>query len=107
MRLYQFTTEELEEQCNTLRRILIHKLNKDGLISQETYEDYMLNVAFIIRKPSLFNTFWNTVLKQKDQTSYIMVRQDSFVDDMNEDPEDPENNKKAKFEVIDLDKHKK
>ena len=104
MRLYQFTTEELEEQCNNLRRILIHKLHKDGLISKETYEDYMLNVAIIIRKPSLFNTFWNGVLKQEDKTSYIVVRQDSFVDDMNDEPED---DKKAKFKVVDLDKHKK
>lgn len=104
MQLYQFTLEELEEQCNTLRRILIDKLHKDGLISRETYEDYMLNMAIIIRKPSLFNTFWNGVLKQKDQTSYILVRQNSFVDDMNDPPED---NKKTKFKVVDLDKHKK
>jgi len=105
MHLYQFTLEQLETECNNVRRILIDKMYKQGLISEETYREYMLDYAFIIRKPSMFNSFWNGVLKQEDKTSYILVKQESFVDDMNDNP--PDDKKKPELKVIDLDKHKK
>jgi hypothetical protein len=99
--IYTLTTDGLEQQCNSVKDILLRKLYDDGLISVEEHNDFVTNYAFIIRKPSFFGSFWNKILKH-DHTTYILVKQQVFKES---DESDDDNTPKLK--VIDLNNHKK
>ena len=100
--IYTMTTDKLEQQCNTIKDILMRKLFDDGLISIEVHNDYVSNYAFIIRTPSFFSSFWQKLLNH-DKETYILVKQQSFRDEGEPDEDDD----RAKLKVVDFDNHKK
>ena len=99
--IYTLTTEKFEEQCNTVKDVILRTLFNDGLISIEVHNDFVTNYAFIIRKPSFFSHFWKTLFNH-DRETYILVKQQSFKE---EDPDEDDN--RAKLKVVDFNNDKK
>ena len=100
--IYTLTTEKFEEQCNTVKDVLLRTLFNEGLISIEIHNDFVKNYSFIIRKPSFFSHFWKTFFNH-DRETYILVKQQSFRDEGEPDEDD----NRAKLKVVDFNNDKK
>jgi len=98
--VYEFTLEEYEQEINTGKQLILNKLFKDGILSAADYENYSLNYAIIIKRPSFFSQLWKQIYK-KDKKQYLIVKQDSLLF------HDEEERHKRKFEVIDMESHRK
>jgi hypothetical protein len=75
---YTLLPEELEEEINKVKIILLNHLLNNKLISIHVYNDMIQNYGIIIKKPSFFSSWWKS---RKDVKQYILVKQVNMVVD--------------------------
>jgi uncharacterized protein YfkK (UPF0435 family) len=75
-------TEELEEEVNKAKSVILTHLLNNKQISSQVYNDMTRNYGIIIKKPSFFGSWWKSK-KRKNVKQYVLVKQVSIpeVDD--------------------------
>ena len=97
---YNLTKEELEQEVNKTKIVILTHLLNNKLISTQVYNDMNRNYGIIIKKPSFFSSWWKSK-KDINYLQYVLVKQVSITEP-NEDEEKP----KPKLNVIELNKNK-
>ena len=83
-----FSTEEMQEEINKGRQLILNKLFRDEKISLEDYEHYSKNFAAILAVPtSLFSKIWQKLLKKPDSYYLILVEEHTLVSNNVEEEE--------------------
>jgi len=80
-----YSTRELQEQVTSVKFLILDKLFKDGKITAEDYQHYSKDFAIIAAKPALFSKIWKKLMKDADDTYFILVEQHSLKEDTREE----------------------
>jgi len=51
-----------------------------GVISNEVADSYYANYGFMVKKPSVFSSFWKKLKAEEDAERFILVKQLSIQD---------------------------
>ena len=87
---YLYSDTELEAVMQNVKHsIVAHMVNND-IITKEVYEDWSLNYAILLKKPSFFAQAWSKFgwKDHKDALSIIIVKQSTMIK-----PEPPDDKK--------------
>ncbi len=96
---FNLMTEELEEEVNKVKIVILNHLLRNDLISKTVYNDMTRNYGIIIKKPSFFSSWWKSN-KRKNVNEYVLVKQVSIFESI--DKEDPS----PKLNVVKFDSKK-
>lgn len=70
MILYQFTTEQIEEIADAVKKTVIAKLTNDGALSLGDYNRYNNCLMVHVRKKSWWQKTYNRFLGEKNQKDF-------------------------------------
>jgi hypothetical protein len=75
--MYSFTREDIEDNAQAVKHVLLDILRKNGDITVEAWEEYSRNYAILCRKPTFFSSFWKKFASKEQENSlqYIVVKQ--------------------------------
>lgn len=77
--IWSFAQTELEIAATDILKVVISHLLQEGKIDELTANDYLMNYAILVRKPSFFNKLWDKIFKKYGvdplAERYVLVRQ--------------------------------
>jgi hypothetical protein len=81
--IYTYGHDDMEENLQIGKAVLLSGLFEEKHISKEVYLDYMKNYALIVKKPSFFNKLWEKLTRKGEKEGHriILVKQFSLKDD--------------------------
>ncbi len=85
MHVYSLTDQDMAENTNIGKCVLLNHLLENKVISEEVYNDYYNNYAFMVVKRSYFSKFWEKFIDKEDtdKTEFILVKQVSMKESEN------------------------
>jgi len=95
---------DLEGEATKVKNLIINHLHNSNHINQEVYDDFILNYAVLVRRPSFFNRMWKKIMKVKEEENlqYVLVKQVSM--SIPEETNDDNDNENKKSKVIPIQK---
>ena len=75
-----YSVDELQENVNVGRFLILDKLFRDKKITVEDYKYYTKNFAVIAVAPTLFSKIWSKLMKDAESDCFVLVQQHSLKD---------------------------
>jgi hypothetical protein len=72
-KMFQASREEMEGYLNVAKDHLMSVLLRRGQISQDTFNEFCNEAAFIIRKPNIFQEIYKRIVGDKNKERIILV----------------------------------
>jgi hypothetical protein len=73
---YVWEGQSIEYNLQITKEVLLTNLFNNGHISKEVYDDYMLNYALQVKRPSFWNKFWKRLKGfEDDKPIVVLVKQ--------------------------------
>lgn len=83
MNVTWYAHEDLEDNLQIAKSVLILQLRDEGHLAEEVVAEYLMNRALIVKKPSFFNNIWKNIARDKDgkeNMRIILVKQVNLKD---------------------------
>jgi hypothetical protein len=77
-----YSIDELQENVNVGRLLILDKLLRDKKINADDYKYYTKNFAVIAIAPTLFSKIWSKLKKNAEADYFVLVEQHSLKEDI-------------------------
>lgn len=77
-----YSIDELQENVNVGRLLILDKLLRDKKITVQDYKHYTKNFAVIAITPTLFSKIWSKLMKNAEIDYFVLVEQHSLKEDI-------------------------
>lgn len=89
-KLFNMSTERLEEVLTAAKNTFMVYMRDKGYIDDATASKLVMNTAILARHPNFFSKMWDKYYKQKEDTScYIVVEQQTLETEYHENDNHP------------------
>jgi len=84
---YLYSDTDLENVMQNIKQQLLIHMAAKGVITPEVHEDWSMNTAVLLKKPSFFAKAWGKYgwNDEKDRLNIIIVRQETMTKKESED----------------------
>lgn len=80
--IWTLERDDFERDITSGMKLMINRMLKDGVITEEQHDHYMINYAVVIAKPSLFSSFWDKLPGKKSDRRLILVQNMSMEEEL-------------------------
>jgi hypothetical protein len=73
MDMFHYTKEDVENEADSIKAIIVDALIKDGLLDKEDGEEWAVNHTIVLRKKSIFRVLSDIWQREKESNTYLFL----------------------------------